>query len=559
MPRRIMDVENDTVGELFEKANDNFEEVYAADSKQDSEIKSKASQTDFNTLKARVDNITKTPAESTEGNAELLDIRVGADGKTYPTAGEAVRSLDNISDRNIRLIAGLKVSEYFESVSNVFYSISHIVKDHVYSIRVELEGSSHQFSVAFRKHDTGETNYQQVTISGDNQVLEKTLTALDDYDGLYFYSSNKVNANISIQDTTSMSKSSILLDEALSASANNYLARIRASIEIDDLVIIDFSDYEGEIPSRIGIAYRKSGESNINHQLITNTTGTGRYYLLSSDNYDEIAIYAHTECHSHITIYKCDSPSIEARLIQKLELELSKSESKVSNLANDLDTLKSDLATDYRTFSILGDSYSTFKGYTNPESNVQWYPPAEGNQGNNSGNDVSEVESTWWYQFADEYKCVLLSNNSYSGSPICYDGYGEGNEDAKLISFVGRASNLAKSELIIIFGGTNDDWAHAKLGDFKYSNWSEDDLSYFRPACAYLLNYLKQHNPGSRLVFILNNGLTSDINNSINDICQHYDVDLLKLTNVTKISNHPDKVGMTTIKNELINFLKNKK
>lgn len=91
MSRRIMDIDNDKVGELFSKANDNFEEVYANDAKQDSEIKTKAAQADFNTLKARVDNLTQTPVGSTEGNAELLDIRVGADGKTYSTAGEAVR------------------------------------------------------------------------------------------------------------------------------------------------------------------------------------------------------------------------------------------------------------------------------------------------------------------------------------------------------------------------------------------------------------------------------------------------------------------------------------
>lgn len=107
MSRRIMDVENDTVGKLFEKANDNFEEVYAADSKQDSEIKSKASQADFNTLKARVDNITKIPAESTEGNAELLDIRVGADGKTYNTAGEAVRDYSTFLLDKIDVVAAV--------------------------------------------------------------------------------------------------------------------------------------------------------------------------------------------------------------------------------------------------------------------------------------------------------------------------------------------------------------------------------------------------------------------------------------------------------------------
>lgn len=46
---------------------------------------------DFDVLEARMNQFTSLQEGSTTGDAELTDIRVGADGKTYPNAGESVR------------------------------------------------------------------------------------------------------------------------------------------------------------------------------------------------------------------------------------------------------------------------------------------------------------------------------------------------------------------------------------------------------------------------------------------------------------------------------------
>ena len=213
----------------------------------------------------------------------------------------------------------------------------------------------------------------------------------------------------------------------------------------------------------------------------------------------------------------------------------------------------------YGTFSILGDSYSTFKGFLSDPSAPTWYPASDNPDAD--GNDVEQVDQTWWWRFARECGCRLLENVSWSGSPISYDGYSEGDMDAERTSFIGRMDQLGTPELILVFGGTNDvgvankgGTADTFLGDYQWEGWDDVDLTKFRPALARLLDGLMHDHVGARIVFILNTGLKL-IEDSVDTICAHYGVDVLHLHDIDKASEHPTAAGMSAIADQLAEYL----
>ena len=69
-------------------------------------------------LDARIDEIVALPSGSTQGDAELMDIRVGADGITYASAGAAVRGQIDF------LMGALSDNEVNYSVSGYFLDLS---------------------------------------------------------------------------------------------------------------------------------------------------------------------------------------------------------------------------------------------------------------------------------------------------------------------------------------------------------------------------------------------------------------------------------------------------
>ena len=202
-----------------------------------------------------------------------------------------------------------------------------------------------------------------------------------------------------------------------------------------------------------------------------------------------------------------------------------------------------------KTFVILGDSYSTFKGHI-PEGNAVWYTDA-----GRPGNDVTAVEQTWWYQFAEHTGLQLLDNNSYSGSTVCNTGYN--GEDYSDRSFITRMPQTLqyKPDLVLIFGGTNDSWSGAPVGELQFSGWTAEDLYKALPAYCYMLDFYKKNAPRTRVVCIMNDGLKPEITSGMVAACEHYDVDYVMLEGIDKGDGHPTIKGMTQICGALESYI----
>ena len=205
---------------------------------------------------------------------------------------------------------------------------------------------------------------------------------------------------------------------------------------------------------------------------------------------------------------------------------------------------------DTKTFSIIGDSYSTFKEYI-PDGYISWYSTTA-----RKDNDVTSVEETWWYMFAKENGYKLLLNESFSGTTICNTGYKGVDYSEK--SFIKRMYKVTSDipDLIIIFGATNDSWANSPIGELKYENWTPSDLYSFLPACCFMLDHLTTVAKDSQIIFIINTELKEEITNGIIEACRHYGVQSLQLKDIEKKSSHPSIKGMAQICAQLTDFLK---
>lgn len=195
------------------------------------------------------------------------------------------------------------------------------------------------------------------------------------------------------------------------------------------------------------------------------------------------------------------------------------------------------------TIGILGDSYSAYAG-----SIPTGY---QASYGVNDYNGITSEEQMWYRILASRMGATVLRNSSYSGSTISNSGYNGANATAS--SFLTRAAadfgnaQDRKPSKLFVLGGINDDWAGTTVGEAKYSDWTEGDLKMVAPATCKLFHDLLANNPGTDIVFILNDIISDELKTVLRNICGHYGVRCIELADIAKESSHPTVEGMAQI------------
>ena len=117
-------------------------------------------------------------------------------------------------------------------------------------------------------------------------------------------------------------------------------------------------------------------------------------------------------------------------------------------------------------------------------------------------------------------------------------------------------SDENKIKTMFVFGGTNDSWLDAPVGNPKYSDWTVDDLKCVLPAFCYLIDRAKK--VVEEVIVIINSDLKQEITKGFIEACEKNEIRYLCLKEIDKENGHPTELGMKQISEQVMKCLNKK-
>ena len=109
---------------------------------------------------------------------------------------------------------------------------------------------------------------------------------------------------------------------------------------------------------------------------------------------------------------------------------------------------------------------------------------------------------------------------------------------------------------MFIFGGTNDSWINAPIGNLKYSDFRAEELTCVLPAFCYLICRAKK--VVEDILVIINTDLKEEITSGFIEACENLHVKYLYLKEIDKQNGHPTELGMRQISKQVAESLHKK-